>query len=81
MKMQKASKNYGELAELLRVRNIDADTCCYLIIKLNTEGNYFKMASWIKKNKNAGQTEIMQQMKIILDIVPFYTMPKAAFAK
>ena len=72
MKMPKASKNYGELLELLNSRGVDKDTCCGIILLLNTDAKYKKMVAWIKENPAATQPEIMRQHLAIANYVSYY---------
>ena len=63
-----------KLIGFLKTR-VDQDTCIGLILMLKTDENFIAMREWIEQNMHAGQTEIMNQMDIILEMVPYYTLP------
>ena len=61
------TKKQKEFNTLATRRGVDQDTRMYLLIKLKeSENNYSRMINWIEENKDAGQSEIMDYMDIIV---------------
>ena len=69
------SKEMDGLVKAMVSRDVDQDTCCGIVITLETDENFLVLTKWIKKNPNAGQSEIMRRMYSMLPTVPYYIMP------
>jgi len=59
------TKIESELNQIMRARGVDLDTRIGVAIELENEANRKAMIQWIKKNPNAGQSEIMRQAEVI----------------
>jgi len=59
------TKIQNELDELMWSKGVDLHTRMGVTIELENEANRKAMIQWIKKNPNAGQSEIMRQAEII----------------
>ena len=64
----------GNLVDIMKSRNLDRDTIIGILLMLKTEDNFVQLLEWIKKNKTAGQSEIMEHHFKIVDYVPYYTI-------
>jgi len=62
------TKNEGILIDLMRSRGVNSDSCCGVMLTLETETNIKKMLRWIKKNPQAGQYEIIGYLDEICPI-------------
>ena len=85
--MAEISKSCGELLDILKTRGVNRDSCIGIILTIKeysypknlADSNYKKLLKWIKANSSAEQVEIIQQMKKVLDLVPYYDVPKDFF--
>jgi len=74
------TKTEKALADIIKSRDVDRDTCIGILLTLKTEENYLKMHKWIEQNKQAGQTEIMQHLYTFMPGVPYFVMPPSPSA-
>ena len=69
-----------ELCQLVKSRGVNQDSCIGIILTLKTEEKYLKLIKWIEQNENAGQTEILRHMDLIVmseteKEIPYFIMP------
>lgn len=60
--MVKLSDNAKELCNIINQRDVDKDSFIGIMLTLKTEENFKKMLDWLRINKNAKQSEIINQL-------------------
>ena len=56
------TKTSEELVDIMVTRNVNDNSCCGVLLVLATEKKYKKMLRWVKKNPQAGQSEIIEHL-------------------